>query len=252
MPYGLYLSAEGAHAQSSRLEIIAHNLANVETAGFKRELAILQARYAEATQQGLDQPGSGSINDLGGGVRLSGTQTDFSEGPIRNTGVPTDLAIRGEGFFVVQRDGQKYLTRAGEFHVNELGQLVTQYGQQKFAVLDENYSPIVLARNTAWDVSPTGTIRQGGTATNLALVRPQSLGELVREGENVFRPASDPVPLGAHERSVAWGFLEGSGVNPTTEMVAMIEASRALEANLNMMQTQDEMLAGLVKRVMRV
>ena len=70
MPHGLYISADGAQAQIQRMEVIANNLANVETTGFKRELGIVQARYAEAAQQGLATPGSGSIDDLGGGVQL--------------------------------------------------------------------------------------------------------------------------------------------------------------------------------------
>ena len=128
MPYGLYVSAEGARAQSQRLETIANNLANVDTAGFKRELAVFQARYAEAIEQGHDYPGSGSVNDVGGGVMLRLTQTDFSPGPMKRTGAPTDLAIRSKGFFLVEKDGQQYLTRAGNFRLTTEGNLVTQQG----------------------------------------------------------------------------------------------------------------------------
>ncbi len=70
-------------------------------------------------------------------------------------------------------------------------------------------------------------------------------------GENLFRPLADPVPLATTDRNLAPGYLEGSSVEPTTEMVSMIEASRVLESNLKMMQTQDEMLGGLVNRLMR-
>ena len=80
MPYGLYISADGAQAQMQRLEVIANNLANGETVGFKRDLGIIQSRYAEAIQQGLSSPGGGSIDDLGGGVRFQETKTDFSTG----------------------------------------------------------------------------------------------------------------------------------------------------------------------------
>jgi flagellar basal-body rod protein FlgF/flagellar basal-body rod protein FlgG len=73
MPYGLYLSADGAHSQAKRLEVVANNLANVDTVGFKRELAIFQAREAEATRRGEDYFGSGSVNDVGGGVDRSRT-----------------------------------------------------------------------------------------------------------------------------------------------------------------------------------
>jgi flagellar basal-body rod protein FlgF/flagellar basal-body rod protein FlgG len=252
MPYGLYLSAEGAHAQATRLEVIAHNLANVDTVGFKRELATFQARYAEETEQGHDYPGSGSINDVGGGVLVQGTKTDFSPGPLSRTGLPTDMAIQGEGFFLVGRDGETFLTRAGNFLVNGQGQLVTQYGGQEFAVLTDAGTPVLLFPEAGpWELTPSGVIHQAGTMQALAVVKPESLGDLVRVGENVFKPLSEPLPVAPRDRRVLSGYLEMSGVEPTTEMVDLIEASRAVEANLNMMQAQDEMLSGLVNRLMR-
>lgn len=252
MPYGLYLSADGAHSQTKRLEVIAHNLANVDTVGFKRELAIFQARPAEATERGEDYFGSGSINDIGGGVEVLETKTDFSAGPMKNTGTKTDLAIRGDAFFVVQKDDQNFLTRAGNFHVNNRGELLTQYGQKQYAVVDELLTPIVInPADPDWEFTPTGQLRQGGTVRNLALVKPESLGDLARAGQNLFRPLGEFTPVPASERQVAVGFLEGSGVQPTTEMIEMIETSRAVEANINMMKAQDEMLSGLINRVMR-
>jgi len=252
MPYGLYMSAEGAHAQATRLEVIAHNLANVETTGFKRELAIFQARYAEDIADGSVSPGSGSLEDVGGGIEVMETRTDFAPGPLKHTKLPTDVAIQDEGFFVVGKGEDRFLTRAGNFHVNAQGRLVTQYGGQQYSVLDDSYSPITLDRELPWTITESGGIRQGGGLTNMALVKPQSYGDLVREGENVFRPLADPIPLTAAERNVAPGYLEGSGVQPTSEMVNMIEASRILETNLNMMKSQDEMLDGLINRLMRV
>lgn len=252
MPYGLYLSAEGAHAQATRLEVIAHNLANVDTAGFKRELAVFQARYAEETERGEDYPGSGSINDVGGGVLVQETKTDFAPGPLKRTSVPTDMAIQGEGFFLVGRDGETFLTRAGNFLLNGQGELVTQYGGQEFAVLTDAGTPVVLNPDSGpWELTASGAIRQAGTVQNLAVVRPVSLGDLVRMGENVFKPLADPLPVAPGDRRVLGGYLEMSGVEPTTEMIELIEASRAVEANLNMMQAQDEMLSGLVNRLMR-
>ena len=115
MPYGMYLSTEGAIAQAKRLEVISNNLANVQTVGFKRDLALFQARLAEATERGQDQPGSGSINDLGGGISVKATATDYRPGPVRKTDLPTDVAIDGPGFFLVRRGDTNYLTRAGNF-----------------------------------------------------------------------------------------------------------------------------------------
>lgn len=252
MPYGLYLSADGAHAQATRLEVIAHNLANVDTVGFKRELAVFQARYAEETERGEDTPGSGSINDVGGGVLVSQTKTDFSPGPLKRTDVPTDMAIRGEGFFVVGKDGETFLTRAGNFLINRQGQLVTQYGGEEYTVLSDGGTPVAINPDVGpWELTPTGAIRQAGTLQRLAVVQPASLGDLVRMGENVFKPLADPLPVAPADRNVIGGYLEMSGVEPTTEMIELIEASRAVEANLNMVQAQDEMLSGLVTRLMR-
>jgi len=249
MPYGLYISAEGAQAQSRRMEIIANNMANVDTVGFKRELAIFQARYAEAVEQGQTQPGAGSIDDTGGGIMVRRTMTDYSPGPMKRTESPTDVAISGEGFFMVEKDQQQYLTRAGNFRLTERGELVTQQG---YAVLSDNGSPIVVdPRNGPYEITPAGAVRQGTTSQNLALVRPASPEGLVKVGENLFRPAGDPQPVAANQRRVAGGYLELSGVRPTTELVQMIEASRAVEANLSMMRAQDQMLSGLVTRVMR-
>lgn len=247
MAYGLYLSAEGAHAQSKRLEVIANNLANVDTVGFKRQLAVFQARYAEAIDQGLDYAGSGSVNDVGGGIMVQHTSTDFGPGPLKRTENPADMAITGDGFFLVEKGDQQFLTRAGNFRVNERGELLTQQG---YSVLNDNGTPIVL-QNGPYEVTPSGAIRQPGGMQNLAIVQPASMGDLVHVGQNLFRPLAEPQPVAPGKRSVSGGYLEMSGVSPTNEMVEMIATSRAVEANINMMQTQDQMLSGLVNRVMR-
>lgn len=250
MPYGLYLSADGAHAQARRLEVIANNLANVDTVGFKRDLAIFQARYAEEIAQGVDVPGSGSINDVGGGTMLLQTQTDFSPGPVKRTGMPTDVAIDGDGFFVVRKGDQNYLTRAGNFRLTDRGELVTQQG---YPVLSETGAPVVIDMAAGpFQITPDGVVRQRGAAVALALVRPAPNSGLVKVGENLFRPQGDPQPLPAGQRRVAAGYLEMSGVRPTSEMVQLIEATRAIEANLQLMQAHDQMLSGLVNRLLRV
>jgi flagellar basal-body rod protein FlgF len=250
MPYGLYISAEGAQAQSRWLEVIANNLANVDTVGFKRELAVFQARYAEAVQQGTATPGSGSVNDLGGGVEFRETRTDFSQAGMARTKNPTDVAIHGDGFFQVRKGQETLLTRAGNFRITSTGALVTQQG---YPVLSESGAPVVLAPNGGpCEITPTGAVCQAGTSQSLALVSPASLSDLSKVGENLFHALAPPQPLPAAQRNVAPGYLEMSGVQPTTEMVGLIEASRLLEANVNMLKTQDQMLGGLVNRVLKV
>jgi len=249
MPYGLYMSAEGALAQSLRLDTIANNLANVDTTAFKRDLAVFQARYAEEMQRGQDEPGSGSINDIGGGVIVKETKTDFSIGPQKKTDVPTDLSIQGEGFFVVQNGNQTNLTRAGNFRLTDIGALVTQDG---LPVMSDEGDPVLIDPEAgAWYVSHDGAVVQQGATVNLALVQPESLGDLVKMGENLYSSLSTPKALEPEQRRVAQFWLEGSGVKPTREMMDMIEASRAFEANVNMIRNQDQILGTLVNRVLR-
>ncbi|HOA52627.1 MAG TPA: flagellar hook-basal body protein [Thermogutta sp.] len=251
MPYGIYLSAEGAHAQDRRLTILANNLANVETVGFKRQLAICQARYTEPVNRGLESPGTGRWSDLSGGVVVSMTKTDFSPGPLKETRSPTDFAIRGEGFFTVQKGDEVFLTRAGNFQLNGKGQLVTQYGGEQYLVLNDAGQPIVIDGSRPWRVNPQGVVEQEGLLQNIAVVRPASKDSLVPVGENLFRPTAQPSPVPLAQRQVAQGYLEMSSVQPTLAMVELLEASRLLEANLAMVQTQDQMLSNLFNRVLR-
>src|SRR5215204_3929700 len=119
MPYGLYISAEGAQAQSRRMEVVANNLANVDTVGFRRDVAQFQARFAEEIERGRDHYGSGTMNNLGGGVQVRSTATDFTPGSLKRTNNETDMAIRGDGFFVVQKGRDRLLTRAGDFTLSQ-------------------------------------------------------------------------------------------------------------------------------------
>lgn len=253
MFYGIYLSAEGAHAQSKRLEVVAHNLANVDTPGFRRQLAILQARPSEATSRGLEPPGSGSIQDLAGGIRVAQTVLESSPGRLRFTGVPSDLAIAGEGYFVIQKDGQIFLTRAGNFTVSPAGQLVARVGGRDCPVLSQAGQPVVIDPLLGpWQVTPDGFLAQGGMLQPLALVRPVDPEQVEPVGDNLLRPLGPVEPVPENQRSVRAGYLEESAVNPTLEMLALIEASRAIEANLNMLQIQDSSLGALVSRLLRV
>ena len=249
MTYGLYMSAEGAAVQSQRIEVLANNLANVDTVGFKRQMAIPQARHAEAIEQGLATEGSGSENDVGGGVEVDGTLTDFSQGTLRKTDKLGDFAIEGKGFFVVEGgDSEQLLTRAGNFRIDSQGRLITQQGHP---VLSQEQTPIDLVPNVPWTVSGDGTITQGATKIGLALVEPESRADLVHAGENMFRSLSNLTDVAPGERRIASGFLELSGVQPTIEMMQMIEASRAFESNVKLMQSQDEMIGQLLSRVLR-
>lgn len=247
--YGLYISAEGAHAQSRRVETLANNLANADTVGFKRDLAVFQARNAEETQQGLDYAGSHSWNDIGGGVRVAETKTDFSPGTFKSTGIRSDMAIGGEGFFMVRRPDGDYLTRAGNFTFNSNGQLVTQ---DNYPVLSDAGTPIEIDPDGGeWRLTGDGSIVQDGNQQNLALVKPRSLGDLTKVGQNLFKALAPTTPLDPSMRQVQGGFIEQSDVAPATEMTELIEASRAFEANISMIKNHDQMMGTLTSRLLK-
>jgi len=249
MPYGLYLSAEGAQAQAQRLKFIANNLANVDTPGFKRDVPTFQARFAEAIQQGQDVSGSQSVNDVGGGVKLMEVNTDFSGSTLRHTNIPTDFAVNGDGFFQLRdNNGETLLSRAGNFMIDVQGRLVTQNGQ--FSVLDDSGGEIQIDSQQPWDVFPGGVISQNGALIKIGLQKAQSLGDLVKVGNNMFRPLGPTTPVPAKQRDIRQGYLEHSGVNSTREMMAMIETTRAFEANTKLIQHQDGMLSTLISRVL--
>lgn len=248
MSYGMYLSAAGADVQSRRMEVITNNLANVDTVAFKKEMAIAQARYSEAIQRGESSPGMGSVDDIGGGVMLVNSITDFSSGPIKRTGVETDMAIDGDGFFCVEKDGQPMLTRAGNFQVLADGRFATAQGH---SVLDENGRPIVLDPNIPPRVLNGGVLAQGGEMIPIGLVRPRSLGDLVKAGENLYSPLAEPERIPIANRRIMSGYLEHSSVTPTSEMMHMIETSRAYESNIRMIQNHDSVVGSLVTRALR-
>lgn len=248
MPYGLYISAAGAHAQSQRVEVLSNNIANAQTPGFKRELAVLQARHAEAIEQGEAYPGSRGINDIGGGVFLRQTITDFAQGILKPTGRDFDLAIQGEGFFLVEKDGQQFLTRAGDLEIASDGRLLAAGGAQ---VLADNGRPVIVDRTQSPRVDETGAVIQAGEAINLALVKPRSLGDLAKAGDNLFLPLAPVDPVEPQNRRVRSGYLEHSSASPIREMTELIEASRAYEANIRMIQNQDQTLGSLIGRLLR-
>lgn len=248
MNHGMYISAAGAAAQSQRLQILSNNLANVDTPGFKRELAIFQARHAEAIERGEVAPGLGGIEDVGGGVALAETMTDFGSGAIRKTGVATDMAVEGEGFFLVQQGEEKYLTRAGNFHFSDDGLLKNEQGH---SVLSADGDPVAVDPALPWRTLEDGSIEQQGEQTMLALVKPASLGDLVKVGENLFSPLAEVEDVEPAERGIKGGYLELSSVKPASEMMELIETSRAYEANIRLIQNQDQMLGSLLGRVLR-
>ncbi len=252
MPYGMYISAAGAAAQTRQLEVISNNMANAHTVGFKPDFAIEMARHAEAIERGADHPSSESINNVGGGIEIQRTATNFARGITKQTSIPSDLAIvdqNGDVFFKVERDGETLLTRAGNFRFSGTGQLLTQNGA---TVLSTEGEPIFIDPEIPeWQFNEDGSIQQGEERIPLAMERPVSLGDLAKAGNNEFRPLGETIQVAPNERRVRSGYLEMSAVSPTHMMMDMIKTSRVYEANVRLIQHQDHMMGTLVNRALR-
>jgi flagellar basal body rod protein FlgG len=249
MPYGVYLSASGANAQNHRLQVLSNNLANINTAGFKPEHAVLQARFAELIDEGIVPPGKGGIDDVGGGVTIQPAVTSFEVGAMRSTGNETDFAINdAEQFFVVKRGDEQLLTRAGNFLFDSSGKMITQAGED---VLASDGQPIRINPALPFQVQQGGRIAQGGEVRELMVAKPKSLGDLSHAGGNLFKPLAAFDLAAAADRQVTNGMLESSAVTPTGAMMELIDASRAYEANVRMIQNQDNVMGTLISRVLQ-
>jgi flagellar basal-body rod protein FlgF len=253
MLYGLYLSAQGAEIQSRRLDVIANNMANADTVGFKRDRTV----FAELLPYDLDR-GSPSqmpshLAESTGGAALGEVMTDHSSGPLMSTGGRFDLALHGAGFLRVTDGEQEFLTRDGQLTLSPRGELITRSAGLR--VLDADGEPLTVPDNTKdVTIGEDGTLvavdDEGVSAAvgRIDLVQPRSLRDLEKVGENRYR-AEGPLLPAAGSARVRQGYLEGSGVEAVRETVQMIEASRAFEMNLNVLRLQDETLARLIQAI---
>jgi flagellar basal-body rod protein FlgF len=250
MLYGLYHSAQGIQAQSSRVDVIANNLANASTTGFKRDLALFQSSRTYDVDHGGSEP-PGNQNVFSGGVSKAQIATDFSNGPLVRTGGAYDVALTGHGFFQVSDGQQKYLTRNGQFTVAANGDLVTQGSRMR--VQSSVGGPISIpAEATRIEIANDGTLSAIDNDGNrnqigrLALVQPASESQLQKAGNSLYRTEGAVSPAGP-DLQVKQGYVESSGINALNEMVQMIQASRAVEANVNMIKFQDDALDRLLQ-----
>ena len=247
MLYGLYVSAAGALANSHRQDVIANNLANVDTVAFKRDLALARARRTETEQNGQRQYTNAMLEGIGGGIFALPTHTDFSPAGLDVTGRDFDLGLEGRGFFQVRRGDQIQYTRDGRFALDLQGQLVTH--TDHLPVLDESGQEIVLDRDLDFSVNDAGIISQGGAATaRLAVVDFDDTSQLQKQGNNFYVHQGGEQPH-AVLTSIKQRALENSGVNAIKEMVNMIEAQRMYQTNLSMLQLQDHTLGLAVTRL---
>ncbi len=255
----LWISKTGLDAQQTQMDVIANNLANVGTNGFKRSRAV----FEDLLYQTLRQPGAQSSQQtqlpsglqLGTGVRPVTTERIFTQGNLQQTGNSKDVAIQGQGFFQVLRpDGSTAYTRDGSFQTDFQGQLVTSSGYfiQPAIAIPPNSQSITIGRDGTVSVTtPESTVPvQVGTVQIATFINPAGLQSV---GENLYiETASSGTPNttnpGADGAGVLnQGYVETSNVNVVEELVNMIQTQRAYEINSTSVQTSDQMLQRLTQ-----
>ena len=257
MIYGLYLSATGVLTNSYRQDVIANNLANSETVGFKKDLALFQQRPTEAEERGggSRRDTNALLEGLGGGVFASPTLVDVAQGELEPTGNNLDVAIEGTGYFTVRApSGETHLTRDGRFAIDRAGRLTLANGRGE-VVLDDRGLPIQMdprfgAAETT--IGRYGEITQDGRMVGrVGVYDVADRSQLKKLGGNLMR-YPDTAGLRPAFGILHEGFVERANVEPATELAQLMDAQRQLEANANMIRYQDQTLQRLANDVGKI
>jgi len=251
----MYTAASGMNAQQANIDNVAHNLANVNTTGFKKsrvefeDLVYQEMRAAGSSASATTEAPVGL--EVGLGTRAVATARNFSAGNLRSTGGPLDLAIEGDGFFKVSMpNGTTGYTRAGTLHLDAQGLIVTSegYALEPQITVPSNATSLSISKDGIVSAAIAGqsATQQLGTLEIATFPNPAGLTPL---GGNLFTPttASGEPESGAPgtdaRGTLAQGFVEDSNVSVVEEMVNMIIAQRAYEANSRVVKAADEMLS---------
>ena len=255
----LWISKTGLDAQQTQLDVIANNLANVSTNGFKRARPV----FEDLLYQTLRQPGAQSSQQtqipsglqVGTGVRPVATERIFTQGNLQQTSNSLDVAVQGAGFFqVLLPDGATAYTRDGSFQLDSQGQLVTAsgYAVQPQITIPANARTVTIGKDGTVSVLAAGQAAptQVGSIQLANFISPSGLQSM---GENLYlETASSGSPTVGQAGSnglgsLNQGYVETSNVNVVEELVSMIQTQRAYEINSKAVQTADQMLAKLAQ-----
>ena len=226
------------------LDVVANNIANAQTTGFKVEQLLVGTEVGERARNDSVRPGVSFVLDTGVG-------RDFSQGALAETGRALDFAIEGEGaFFTLQDGAREAYTRDGAFTLDPEGRLVTEGG---LPVMGDGGEIILDPALGSPSVAPDGTISQDGQLVGrLSVVRFESMAVLEKGGDGLYRNASNSTPLEATDARLRQGMLEGSNVNSILEITNLIEISRAYESVTRMIEQNNDLSRRSVERLGRV
>ncbi len=259
MNRGLYTASVGMVTQMNKMDVISNNIANANTAGYKKDGVVTRSFQEELYLRVNDDDSTSLVSknravgtlNLGNNVDL--IKTDFSTGSLERTQGHLDLAISGEGFFsvnFVNHDGsitEKY-TRDGGFKLGPKGELLTS---SSYAVLDENGAPIVISTNTLPTIGQDGAIYANDEyITKIKVTAFEDNAYLKKFGGNLYDTV-DGATVKNFNGSIEQGYKEMSNVNAVSEMVDMINASRAYEASAKVVEAHDSIMQKTANEVGR-
>ncbi|MDZ4364530.1 flagellar basal-body rod protein FlgF [Brevundimonas sp.] len=226
------------------LDIVANNIANADTTGFKVEQLMVGTEVGARARNDNVRPGVSFVMDTGVG-------RDYGQGALQQTGRTLDFAIEGEGAFFTLQDGAgEAYTRDGAFTLDPEGRLTTQGG---LPVLADGGEIILDPALGAVSVAPDGSISQNGQPVGrLSVVRFETLSVLEKGGDGLYRNTSNAQPMEATDARVRQGMLEGSNVNPILEITNLIEISRAYERITKLIEQSTDLSKRAVERLGRV
>lgn len=226
-----YIALSRQNALWRQLDVVANNMANANTPGYKSEQMMFR-EYLMDTRS----------SDRSTGTKLSyvqdvGILRDTREGPLTKTDNPLDFAIHGEGFFQIETEGGMRYTRSGHFRLDEGGMLVDSRG---FAVMDSNDNPLIFAPDeTRISVAPDGTVStENGTVGTLKVVRFENEQDMRKAGDNLFETTQEATVV--QRPAIVQGMMEESNVQPVLEITKMTELLRQYQAVQNMIEKEHE------------
>ena len=261
---GIYAAVSGAMAQSSRLDTIANNLANVNTTGFKKDRQVF-SEYLSAMEKpdelGMPRVAASieSFYDMRGGdnayVNPAGTYTNFEQGGLKPTGSNLDVALDGKGFFEVMTPQGLRFTRNGAMQVSNEGKLVTREGHPILSPgTGDPASRQIQVGTRDFNVSEQGDVMsQGQIVGKMSVVNFQNPDELQKIGSSLYALKGNATGKPeASQARVQQGFTETSNVNVVEEMTDMITANRVFEAAQKAIQAHDQLDDKLINQVGKV
>lgn len=239
---GLYIAATGMLAESARQDVIANNLANVTTNGFKRDETTSET-FGDLLVSSMGTPGIPAVGPLNLGTEVGKIVTIDRQGALRATSNSLDVALAGDGWMTVETQGGRRYTRDGQLQVDQNGRLLSGDGS---TLLGTNGKPITIDQKAgAVSIAQDGTVTQDGTEKGQIRIVSLDPAGLRKEGSNLV----DGTEKGAGTATLRQGYLEASNVNTVTEMVELIEVMRAFEANQKAALAHSDTLQEAVTKV---